>query len=193
MDLADFDEKDLCFAAAQMTLPVISGIGHETDQSILDMIAHTALKTPTAAANFLIDRLLYLDQQLASARLTLQQQSSHLVLRREYELTRLAEQLKFQQQQFLQKESWKLEQYVQQLPLLVQQQVHRATAQLEQLQQLHQLLSVASQLKRGFVLLSVGDEIIRSSSQLEQHEEVTLHLHDGTRKLSIQSPQPKKK
>lgn len=193
MDLADFDEKELCFAAAQMTLPVISGIGHETDQSIMDMIAHTALKTPTAAANFLIDRLHYLDQQLAGARQTLQQQTSQLVQRKEFELTRLGEQLKFQQQQLLQKENWKLEQYAQQLPQLIRQQLHQATVQLEQLQQLHQLLSVESQLKRGFALLSVGDEIIRSGSQLEQHEEVTLHLQDGTTKLRTNPPQPKKK
>lgn len=193
MDLADFDDKELCFVAAQMTLPVISGIGHETDQSIMDMIAHTALKTPTAAANFFIDRLHYLDQQLAGARQTIQQQIAQLVQRKEFELARLGEQVQFQQKQLLQKEAWQLEQYGQQLPLLVRQQLNQAIAQLEQLAQLHQLLSVEGQLKRGFVLLSVGDEIIRTGSQLEQHEEVTIHLQDGPQKLRTHPPQTKNK
>ncbi len=192
MDLADFDEKELCFAAAQMTLPIISGIGHETDQSIMDMVAHTALKTPTAAANFLIDRLHYLDQQLAGARQTIAQQTNQLVQRKAFELAHLGEQLKFQQKQLLQKEAWKLEQYTQQLPVMVRRRLHEATAQLEQLQQFHQLLSVEGQLKRGFALLSVGDEIIRAGSQLAQHEEVTLHLKDGTTTLHT-TPQTKKK
>ncbi|WP_020538632.1 exodeoxyribonuclease VII large subunit [Lewinella cohaerens] len=192
MDLADFDEKELCFAAAQMTLPIISGIGHETDQSIMDMVAHTALKTPTAAANFLIDRLHYLDQQLAGAKQTIAQQTKQLVQRKAFELASLGEQLKFQQKQLLQKEAWKLEQYAQQLPMMVRRRLHEATAQLEQLQQLHQLLSVEGQLKRGFALLSVGDEIIRTGSQLAQHEEVTLHLKDGTTTLHT-TPQTKKK
>ncbi|WP_367388615.1 exodeoxyribonuclease VII large subunit [Lewinella sp. LCG006] len=192
MDLADFDEKELCFAAAQMTLPIISGIGHETDQSIMDMVAHTALKTPTAAANFLIDRLHYLDQQLAGARQTLQQQTSQLVQRKAFELARLGEQLKFQQQQLLQKEAWKLDQYAQQVPQLVRQILDKASSKLEQLQQLQDLLSVERQLERGFALLSVGDEIIRNSHQLAQHDTVTLHLQDGTTTVST-APQDKKK
>lgn len=192
MDLADFDEKELCFAAAQMTLPIISGIGHETDQSIMDMVAHTALKTPTAAANFLIDRLHYLDQQLAGARQTLQQQTSQLVQRKAFELARLGEQLKFQQQQLLQKEAWKLDHYAQQVPQLVRQILDKASSKLEQLQQLQDLLSVERQLERGFALLSVGDEIIRNSHQLAQHDTVTLHLQDGTTTVST-APQDKKK
>lgn len=192
MDLADFDEQELCFAAAQMTLPIISGIGHETDQSIMDMIAHTALKTPTAAANFLIDRLHYLDQQLAGAKQTIAQQTNQLVQRKAFELARLGEQLKFQQKQLLQKEAWKLDQYAQQLPLMVRRRLHEASAQLKQLQQLHQLLRLESQLKRGFALLSVGDEIISAGSQLAQHEEVTLHLKDGITTLHTTSQTKKK-
>ncbi len=54
-DLADFDSYPLAAAVAQMPLPVIVGIGHERDQTVLDFVAHTSVKTPTAAAAFLID------------------------------------------------------------------------------------------------------------------------------------------
>jgi exodeoxyribonuclease VII large subunit len=54
-DLAWFDNYDLAVNIAQFPLPVISGIGHERDLSIADMVSHTNLKTPTAVAEWIID------------------------------------------------------------------------------------------------------------------------------------------
>ncbi len=54
-DLNCFDSYWLAYNIAQFPLPVISGIGHERDETIVDMVAHTRVKTPTAAAEFLID------------------------------------------------------------------------------------------------------------------------------------------
>ena len=56
-DLACFDSYLLAAAVAQFRLPVITGIGHERDETVLDKVAHTRVKTPTAAAAFLIDRM----------------------------------------------------------------------------------------------------------------------------------------
>lgn len=55
-DLAGFDEVELARSVALFPLPVIVGIGHERDKTVLDFIAHTRVKTPTAAAEFLIAR-----------------------------------------------------------------------------------------------------------------------------------------
>lgn len=56
-DLACFDAYDLAANCAQFPLPILAGIGHQRDISILDMVAHTSLKTPTAVAEFLIGQL----------------------------------------------------------------------------------------------------------------------------------------
>jgi len=56
-DLACFDSYELALNCAQFPLPILAGIGHQRDVSILDMVAHTSLKTPTAVAEFLISRL----------------------------------------------------------------------------------------------------------------------------------------
>jgi exodeoxyribonuclease VII large subunit len=56
-DLACFDSYELAFHVSQFPLPVITGIGHEQDETITDLVAHTRLKTPTAVADFFIDRL----------------------------------------------------------------------------------------------------------------------------------------
>lgn len=57
-DLSGFDTLALAENAANFPLPVITGIGHERDESVLDRVAYTRVKTPTAAAAFLIDHLL---------------------------------------------------------------------------------------------------------------------------------------
>ena len=69
-DLNCFDNYDLALNITQFLLPVITGIGHEKDDTIADMVAHTRMKTPTAAAEFLIacverfnEKLLSLEQE----------------------------------------------------------------------------------------------------------------------------------
>ena len=56
-DLASFDTYPLAVSVAQFPIPVITGIGHERDDTVLDLISHTRVKTPTAAAEFLINRV----------------------------------------------------------------------------------------------------------------------------------------
>jgi exodeoxyribonuclease VII large subunit len=55
-DLSCFDDYSIAAAIGNAPLPVLTGIGHERDESIADLVAHTRLKTPTAVATFLIDR-----------------------------------------------------------------------------------------------------------------------------------------
>ena len=85
-DLAGFDHYELAANIAQFPLPIITGIGHERDESIADIVAHTPLKTPTAVAEFLINQMLNFENKidiLASqivntAQLFLEEQSNDL-------------------------------------------------------------------------------------------------------------------
>jgi len=72
-DLTGFDTYPLAAAVAQFPLPIITGIGHERDDTVLDMVSHTRVKTPTAAAEFLIGRM----QEAADALADLSQRLYH--------------------------------------------------------------------------------------------------------------------
>jgi len=63
-DLSCFDNYNLAYFITQFPLPVITGIGHEKDDSIVDLVAHTRLKTPTAVAEFLISGVAQFDGRL---------------------------------------------------------------------------------------------------------------------------------
>lgn len=56
-DLSCFDDYDIAYYITQFPIPVLTGIGHERDDTIVDIVAHTKLKTPTAVAEFLISRV----------------------------------------------------------------------------------------------------------------------------------------
>ncbi len=64
LDLMSFDTYELAIHIAQFPLPVICGIGHERDSSIVDLVAHTSLKTPTAVADFLIERIRVFEESI---------------------------------------------------------------------------------------------------------------------------------
>lgn len=64
-DLSGFDTYDLANNCAQFPLPILTGIGHERDVSVLDLVANQRLKTPTAVAAFLVDRMKEADDRLA--------------------------------------------------------------------------------------------------------------------------------
>jgi exodeoxyribonuclease VII large subunit len=64
LDMACFDQYELAFHVAQFPLPVITGIGHDKDDTVVDLVAHTRMKTPTAVADFLIGGALRFSQEL---------------------------------------------------------------------------------------------------------------------------------
>ncbi len=67
MDLDCFDDYDLAVAIAKFPIPVLTGIGHERDETIADLVAHTKIKTPTAAAEFIISGFVDFEEQLLTA------------------------------------------------------------------------------------------------------------------------------
>ncbi len=66
-DMACFDSYDLALHCAQFPLPIIAGIGHQRDLSIVDIVANTSVKTPTAAATFLIEKMEYAKDKMTDA------------------------------------------------------------------------------------------------------------------------------
>ncbi len=67
-DMSGFDTLSLAENVANFPLPIITGIGHDRDESVLDMVSNTRVKTPTAAAAFLVDNLANLSGHIEAMR-----------------------------------------------------------------------------------------------------------------------------
>ena len=89
-DLSGFDTLALAENVAQFPLPIITGIGHDRDESIIDMISHTRVKTPTAAATLLVDNLLRVLDRIERAQTFVSHFVSDSIHRHQQHISQLA-------------------------------------------------------------------------------------------------------
>lgn len=88
-DLSCFDSYELALHCAQFPLPILTGIGHTRDISVVDMVVHTALKTPTAVAEYIMDHNLVQVQRIEDLRRRLQLVAINMVARRKAQIERM--------------------------------------------------------------------------------------------------------
>jgi len=93
-DLGCFDEYNLALHCAQFPIPILTGIGHTRDISIADMVVHLSLKTPTAVAAWLIERMQTQAERLRLLRERLSRTAERQVLIRRHQLEMLEQRLK---------------------------------------------------------------------------------------------------
>lgn len=115
-DLNCFNSYRLCNHIAQFPLPVLTGIGHHKDISVADMVAHTALKTPTAVAGWFVERMQQVEGWLDTAALTLHDAALTLSRNELLHLERLAGELRNRSEQLLRQEEQRLETLKKRLP-----------------------------------------------------------------------------
>lgn len=207
-DLSDFDSYALAAAVAQMPLPVIVGIGHERDETVLDFVAHTRVKTPTAAAAFLIDheaqQLARLDDLSLSitqhARASIEQAKTaldHLVVslprtfalvseRQSRRLEQLMTRIAQAAQMGVQRPMARLEAME---PLLVQAarfRMQNTQARLQHLEQRIAALDPSLLLKRGYSLTFTADgQLVKDASHLQTNDILTTRLASGEIKSKV--------
>ena len=93
-DLGCFDLYSLCAHCAQFPLPILTGIGHTRDVSVLDMVAHEALKTPTAVAAYLVERMDTEAERLKDLLTRLRRTAERQILVRQHAIDLLAQRLR---------------------------------------------------------------------------------------------------
>ncbi|CAN5255932.1 exodeoxyribonuclease VII large subunit [soil metagenome] len=101
VDLDCFDTYELASHIAQFPLPVITGIGHERDETIVDLVAHTKIKTPTAVAEFLISGLRTLEDKLKEAEKKICKYFENFLVGQKHKISACAQKLQYHSQSHL--------------------------------------------------------------------------------------------
>ena len=162
-DLSGFDTLALAENVAQFPLPVITGIGHERDESILDMVAHTRVKTPTAAAALLIDHLRQVLERLNSAQQRITTAIFQRIANQKMRLTNL---------QTL-------------LPALVQRNLAEARHRIEMLEVLLKSHDPQRLLSRGYSITLLNGRAVRDPQQLKAGDVLETRVEKGTIKSTV--------
>ena len=200
-ELNSFDNYDLARRVATFPLPVIVGIGHERDITVLDYVAGIRVKTPTAAAEHII-------LQAANALAHIGDLSNQVVsIARDY-IARAKEQLSYyagnlpiMAQRIIDTNTLRLQNFIQNIPLHMQRRIEGENAQLarqkdaiknavaqvkmketmrlEALGDKIELLSPRKVMARGYTLTTCEGKIMTDAAQLEAGKQVTIHFRDG--------------
>ena len=180
LDLAAFDNPSLCRAVARFPLPVLTGIGHEVDYTVLDMVAYTSLKTPTAVADFLIERNGQFEGNLIEMGHSLNQYVQNRLYTEGGDLSRLDNFLQFQSAFFIKNQAQKLEYCANELPKMVAQILKFENNQLDNTLKIIDLMSVESILNRGFSITRKNGKVVSSISDIQKGDELETQVSDGT-------------
>ena len=178
-DLSDFDTYTLAAAVAQLPLPVIVGIGHERDETVLDYVAHTRVKTPTAAAAFLIDHQAQQLVRLEELSRRIFQSTSVRLQRARGRLEQLTSTLPRTFVLITERQRHRLDLIQQRQRAALQRQLEREHHRHELLQQRLQILSPERQLRRGYSLTFADGRLLRSAADLPPGTLLTTRLADG--------------
>ena len=163
-DLTCFDDYALAALCAQFPLPILTGIGHTRDVSVLDLVAFQALKTPTAVAAFLVERM---DEQMERMlRLTyrLQQTALRQVLLRRHRVEQLEQRL------YAGVQAWTM----------------FRRNHIRMLEQRVETLNPERVYRLGYSLLRKDGRVVRSVADCRQGDTVSAELADGIVQLTVQ-------
>lgn len=206
-ELNSFDNYDLAATVAQFPLPVIVGIGHDRDETVLDYVAAIRVKTPTAAAEWLINRgtnaLAHLDELqeavVTAVRETVGHAREQLIYytgmipaaaRRIIEtngirLDNYSKNIPLAANNLIANQRTRLERAVERMGGALDHAMQREQLRLKALGEKAALLSPENTLMRGYSLVWAGDKCVTSASQLTPGERVTMQFADGTADATV--------
>ena len=206
-DLNSFDSYLLAANCAQFPLPILTGIGHERDDTVVDLVAHTRLKTPTAVAEFLIARMDQAAQTVEELQQIMTQSASVRLLQEKQRLQSYATRFPALVGQRMERNRTLLHQLGAKLPTMAQGFVEHKRAMVDRLvmqlrnattthlaekqrflQLQEQFVRMASPdyiLRRGYSLTLREGKIIKRAEELQAGEELTTRFMDGEVKSII--------
>lgn len=178
-DMSDFDSYQLASIIAQFPLPVIVGIGHERDETVLDYVAHQRVKTPTAAAAFLIDHQLGELALLNHFQQRISQAANNLMKNEENRLERQKGHISLLFQTISQQVRHQLDLFLQKLRQNVEHKLQNESHQLDLLEKQIENLNPNRILKLGFTITLHKGKPVKNPNQLHPGDHITTLTEHG--------------
>lgn len=185
IDLSGFDDYNIGAAIAKASIPVLTGIGHDIDNTIADLVSHTSIKTPTAVANFIIDHNAQYEGEVRYIAESIQGLVQHALQVENRKLQELQNQLTIIPQSIIAAERNTLHTIEQLLSNASQTTIQQAKNQLAFSEQLIDALSIEKVLSRGYSYVSRNDKIITSGAKLKANDKIDIHMQDAVIQTTI--------
>ena len=179
-DMSGFDTLALAENVANFPIPIITGIGHDRDESILDMVSHTRVKTPTAAAALLIDHLKVILDTISDSQQRITRYVQQRLATQKAQLTTISELIPRIFPVIKAQQEAKLNTIEQKLPLLASQRLTSERHKLELMGEKLQALDPALLLARGYSITLKDGKTVRDPKFLAPGDIIETRLEKGT-------------
>lgn len=179
-DLSGFDTLALAENVAQFPIPVITGIGHDRDESILDMVANTRVKTPTAAAALLIDNLRQVLERINNAQQRITLAIHQRIANHKSRLTSLQTLIPALVERTLSNAKHRIELLENRLPAVTERIITNQKHKLSQIELMLQSYDPQLLLKRGYSITLMNGRAIRDPQELKVGDEIETRVEKGT-------------
>lgn len=179
-DLSGFDTLALAENVAQFPLPIITGIGHERDESILDMVANTRVKTPTAAAALLIDNLHHVLNRIEQAEDTLAHYINERLRSQQQRISQLATLIPTLALHTISEGHHRIEMLASRPPIAIERQLTEQKHRLERISLQLQSFDPQLLLSRGYSITLKDGCAVRDPKQLKPGDELETRVEKGT-------------
>ena len=186
-DLSGFDTLALAENVAQFPLPIITGIGHERDESILDMVANTKVKTPTAAAALLIKNLLNVLEQLDDASQRIAYAVSQRIFSQKNRIATLTTLIPTLAIRAVSDQRHRIEMMQQRLPMAIERRLTTQKHLIESLSLKLQGFDPQLLLSRGYSITLKNGKAVRDPQQLKPGDEIETRVEKGTIRSVVKS------
>ncbi len=184
-DMSGFDTLELAENVANFPIPIITGIGHERDESILDMVSHMRVKTPTAAAALLIDHLKIVLDTINNSQNSITRSVQQKLSTLNAQLLTVSEAIPRLFSIVKTRHEARLDAFGQKIPMLIERRLTNTCHQLEILEEKVKSLDPQLLLKRGYSITLHNGKAVRDPRQLHQGDEIETRLEKGTLKSII--------
>ncbi|MBI5917471.1 MAG: exodeoxyribonuclease VII large subunit [Bacteroidetes bacterium] len=179
LDLAAFDSLELGKTVANLPLPVLTGIGHDVDETVLDLVAHTSLKTPTAVADFILHHNFAFESGVVNLGQVVKNIGQQALKEKDGQLRHLSQLLDFQLKNNFRQQKLMLDFIEKEIPVQLASHFSKQKIQLESLEKIVRLLSPETAMRRGFSIVLKNGKQVTDASELAVGEEVEVRLHRG--------------
>lgn len=178
-DLSDFDSYPLATCITQCALPVITGIGHERDETVLDYVAHTHLKTPTAVAAFLVNHMADTATHLEELKQRILLSARNRMQQEQQRVERYSVVFPLAFAHIREKEEHRLALVGQKIQNALRSRKEREEHRLQLLSQKLSSLDPMRLLDRGYSITLCGQRIVKDLSDLQEGDVLTTKLKEG--------------
>jgi exodeoxyribonuclease VII large subunit len=186
-DLSGFDTLALAENVAQFPLPVITGIGHDRDESILDMVANTRVKTPTAAAALLIDNLLRVLERLDDASQRISYAVKQRISNHKTKIVTMTSLIPTLALRVVGDQRHRIEMMGNRLPIAIERRLTNQKHLLESLTIKLQGFDPQLLLSRGYSITLKDGKAVRDPQQLQPGDEIETRVEKGTIRSIVKS------